>query len=366
MDQNQKQLLQLVSSALFNFKTDVRLNENIIKEAKLQAVQGLVDSEAYQDFANSVRITKAHTELCTLLEDIHFVIIKGCASACYYPQPLKRTMGDVDFLVDLIDFGIAEEKLLKAGFAFDHKTQKHSCYRKAGITYEMHCIVNGAPEDDAVVQQLLSDTIESSRCISIGSDMVRIPDDFHNGLICLLHICRHLSGSEAGLRQICDWACLVNRMEGFEQLFKEKLEQAGLWTCARILSLTAVKYLGLPYQSWMGEADEATLDLLMEEVMASGNMGRKRNETEVQWFVDREGTGSGIKGVITSLNEVTRKHWPIANGCPVVYPIGWVFFSLRYLIRSLLGKRRKIKFIEVASRAERKNRLLKSLKLFQT
>lgn len=366
MDQNQKQLLRLVSIALFDLITDVRLDKNIIKEAKLQAVHGLVDPEAYPVFANNVRVTKAHAELCSLLEGVPFTTIKGCASASYYPHPVRRSMGDVDFYVEEKDFAKAEERLLQAGFEFDHETAKHRCFRKSGICYEMHSVINGAPADNTEIQRMFEDLIRTSRIVSFKNESIRIPDDFHNGLICLLHICRHLSESEMGLRQFCDWACFVNHTGSFEELFKEKLEPVGLWTCARILSLTAVRYLGLPYQSWMGEADEKTTDLLIEEIMASGNMGRKRSEYETEWFVDREGTGSTVKGVISSLNDVTGKNWPAARRCPVLYPFGWIFFAIRYLIRSVMGKRRKINIGKITSRAEKRNRLLKSLQLFRT
>ena len=44
----------------------------------------------------------SHQHLAEMMDSagIPYVILKGCASARYYPEPLDRQMGDVDFLVD--------------------------------------------------------------------------------------------------------------------------------------------------------------------------------------------------------------------------------------------------------------------------
>ena len=50
---------------------------------------------------HNYRVTFSHQNLHQMMEDagIPYVILKGCASAAYYPRPMERLMGDVDFLV---------------------------------------------------------------------------------------------------------------------------------------------------------------------------------------------------------------------------------------------------------------------------
>ena len=50
-----------------------------------------------------LQILDEQTKLFQLFRDadIPLAIIKGCAAAMYYPAPLDRSMGDIDFVVPL-------------------------------------------------------------------------------------------------------------------------------------------------------------------------------------------------------------------------------------------------------------------------
>ena len=367
MNKNQQVLLNLIGHELFDKPTELVIQNSIIQEAKLQAVEGLINKHAYAVFVNNAQILHAHAEITSILQSIPFVTMKGYASAYYYPQPIRRTMGDVDFLVHSSDISNAQKRLLQAGFErmADSDTQLHRCYKKNGVEFEMHQDINGIPLNDTKIHAILADTIQTARDIETEDGIIRIPDNFHNGWICLLHILSHMKNSGIGLRHFCDWACFVNKVQNFEELFKESFESTGLWNCARIFSLTAVKYLGLSYQSWMGEADDSVLDALMEEIMSAGNFGRANTSQESNWFIDKSNSNSKVKGLVSSLNRTVKKHWPVAKRVPFLYPVGWVFFSARYLIRIAIGKRDKINIKETFTKADKKNKLLKDLKLFE-
>ena len=68
---------------------------------------------AFQNY----RVTFSHQKLHQLMEDagIPYVILKGCASAAYYPRPMERLMGDVDFLVRKSDLERAGKILEENG-----------------------------------------------------------------------------------------------------------------------------------------------------------------------------------------------------------------------------------------------------------
>ncbi len=364
MNDTQRDLLSLVANALFSIETDVTINDEIREEAKKQAVWGLIDSKALVVFANNARVQYSHALLSRYMGDIPFTTIKGYASAYYYPVPIRRTMGDVDFLVDEKNLDEAEKKLLAEGFVPDHETPLHRCYRKGNILFEMHRKVNGIPDNDAAVIQLLSDTIGTARRIHSNDGDIIIPDDFHNGLICLLHIIQHMRDSGIGLRHFCDWACLANSVNDFEEVFKERFESIGLWNCAKIFALTAVKYIGLPYKKWMGEADEAVKDLLMDEVLISGNFGRNREVQEANWFIDKKRGRSNIVGFFSTLNVIVKNNWPIVKKIPLLYVAGWVYFPMKYIIEILRGKRRRIRLISAIKQADDKNKLINKLELF--
>ena len=115
----QKTVLNLLSSAMFQkpFCTDKGVDwKAVFDECKAQSVISLAFSALPKDevpqsvythwralvnenLAVNSKISYAHTMLNELLNQakIPYVILKGCASAEYYDDPLLRTMGDVDF-----------------------------------------------------------------------------------------------------------------------------------------------------------------------------------------------------------------------------------------------------------------------------
>jgi len=366
MNDKQKSLLELLANSLFHVPTNVMVTEEIIMEAQRHAVRGLIDKKSYGEFVNNVMIQRAHSDLSSILEGIPFTIIKGCASAYYYPEPIRRAMGDVDFLVDSHYINDTEERLINAGCRFlpDHEAKHHRGYGKGNVIYEMHTEVNGIPDDDKEIQKLLIDTVSTSKRVVVDNGYMIIPDDFHNGLICLLHILSHMRQTGIGLRHFCDWACLVNRVEMFEKVFRNRLEAVGLWKCARMLSLTAHRYIGLPYQEWMGSDNEDIVDRLMDEILNDGNFGSANEIQEANWFVDKKTSTSKVKGLLNQLNKSVIKHWPIVKRYPILYPIGWIASPLLYFTRILQKKRKPIRVFRALNQAEQKNKLLYDLQLF--
>ena len=120
----------------------------------------------------------------------------------------------------------------------------------------------------------------------------------------------------------------------------------------------------MPYKKWMGEADEAVKDLLMDEVLISGNFGRNREVQEANWFINKKGGKSSIAGFFTTLNGVIKNEWSIVEKVPLLYIAGWIYFPMRYFIRILLGKRKKINLTSAIKQADDKNKLINKLELF--
>ena len=99
MKKVQSDLLSLLSHMLFHQPTSVTFTDEIKAEAHAQAVSSLITDD-YQAIAQNIRVFNAHEKLTEALDDIPFTTFKGYASARYYPQPIRRPMGDVDFIVE--------------------------------------------------------------------------------------------------------------------------------------------------------------------------------------------------------------------------------------------------------------------------
>lgn len=308
-------MLNLVSSTLFDYQSDIQfglegdaLGDDLVSQAVLPIAISGAHSIGAEEFrkkwskrsneivAANMAISYEHTELHDLLaaNNIPYVILKGVASASYYPTPILRTMGDVDFLVKERDLKRVGELLEDAGFQPEADTGGvHIGYHRGNSTWEMHRSINGIPDNAAgeIIRGYLSDTIETAVNYDEGNGILRIPDHFHHGLILLLHTASHLTSEGVGLRHLCDWAVFVNHFtdEQFVSLFADKLKACGLWRFAQLLTLVSVKYLHLPPKAWAGEVEEELLERMICDILTGGNFGKKDEDRyrQIKYITNR-------------------------------------------------------------------------------
>ena len=264
-----------MSSVLFDPSLRIpELTPALKKEARAQTVYSLLplqnDALRLRVLSRNVRLQAEHMELHTLLSEaqIPYVILKGWASARYYPEALCRTLGDVDFLLRERDFPKVTELLQDQGFTAkkDDGSTHVAFSRPGGSHWEMHRRPNGSVE---ATDPFFSTLLEEARF----EDGMMLPSDFHHCLVLLCHTASHLTKEGLGLRHICDWAVFVEQVDVSQ--WERQLKDCGLWRFAKILSLLCAEYLHLPYQPWFGTDESAVLPTLMEDIFAAGNFGRK-------------------------------------------------------------------------------------------
>lgn len=394
MKECQIALLQLLSKALFrkeiHFKNFNGLE--LLKEAKQQAVVQLAESvldksllsieekelweqAASSDIVKSIRAAQYHCQLHEWMTGIPYVILKGVASAYYYPIPSYRSMGDVDFLV-------RREYLERAGKILEEQTlspwgKEHIChivYKGPNMHYEMHFDLAGVPNGATgdMVREYIKDIFERSQEKAFGSGKVMLPSPFHHGLILLLHMCHHMTGEGIGLRHLCDWAVFENSLTESEfcNLFEEKLKSIGLWRFAQILTRTVIKYLGANERIWAIN-DTAIVDAIMEDILAGGNFGNKDKSRTMQAMLisnrgkDGVGRNSMRFEFARSINTIVCQHWPVARKYKLILPLGWVFVGSRRIIREITGKRKRTDVKGLICNAEKRRLLYAQLHLYE-
>ena len=363
MNKEQEMLLQRLSRALFSNPDTSPLPDDVLKEAKAQTISSLVMND-YQSIANTIRLFAAHAELSKILKSIPFTTFKGYASAFYYPTPEKRTMGDVDFIVAPEHRQEAIDRLLQAGWVrvegVPHVGDEPFKYRN--VTYELHSEIKGIPnsiagistdylEAEEKIRASLTDLIDTAVTVDTQQGAIIIPDEFHHGLIMLLHVAVHMMNTGGvGLRHLCDWAVYVHRVN-FEQ-YRKNLEEVGLWTFACQLTAVSSKYLGLPQKQWAGEWSEPFLESLIDDILTAGNFGMKNL-----------GRGASLVLENASFAELTRKKIPISRKYPAFLPFAMVFYLCRYITRVFTGKTRLVKLSTITGAKERQ-KLYDQFRLF--
>ena len=243
---------------------------------------------------------------------------------------------------------------------------------KGRMRCEMHFVPVSEPYGKAgeAYREYWSEIIDTSHTVSDGICEYRAPNDFLHGLTTLAHIQGHLVSEGIGLRHFCDFAVFANSFseEEFVSIFEEKLKRVGLWRFATLLGLAASEYIGMPYKSWMGD-DRDTAAELMDDILSGGNFGRKNKQRTYESLLISDRGKNGMKTnrfvqIIISLNVITRSYWKIVDKLPILYPVGWVYFSARYLIRLLLGKR-KLNIADTIKESERRKSFYAKLNLFE-
>jgi hypothetical protein len=400
---NQRILLGLLGRALFDAAAELPAETDwnaVLREAKQQAVLPLAFHAARERFSeeraaalearineivvNNMTMEYDHVELhqCMEAAGIPYVVMKGSASAAWYPQPMLRMMGDVDFLVHREDAERAGEALKALGFreTAERDNPIHQAYRRESDAlhsseWELHWQPNGIPYNEVgeKLRALLSDSIETSRLHETENGCFRVPDAFHHGLMLLLHTAMHLIHSGVGLRHLCDWAVFAADFSEteFRALFEAPLRETGLWDFAGTLTALCVRDLGCPDPGWPGERDPELLDALLLDILNGGNFGKKDSQrlNQSKLLVNREkGTvreGSGLRNLLSALNVKARRTLPAAEKHPVLLPAGWLVVGARHLWRVASGRRPSLRLGRMVEGASARSELYSSLHLFE-
>lgn len=364
---NYKYLLCSLSKSLFKVYTFESDFIDILPESIIQTVFPLVFSvvgkeqgasaylpQYYAVIANNVKVVEEHKALHKLLvaNGIPYLFIKGCASARFYPEPLLRTMGDVDLLVRECDIPQTVDLLLQNGYLQDDAEddgEGHISFynEKTKVHIELHRQILGIPEN-AVGEKLKSLFADIFEKAVLENDEYLRPSDLHHGLILLLHTAQHLTREGVGLRHLCDWAVFVNSFSDneFENLFKADLTAVGLWQFANVLTAFAVEYLGCPPKKWCTGVDKTVLEGLLCDVFSGGNFGKKdfNRYQHIKYISDRKEDDntqkSPFKRLWGNLIAKTRSEIGFVKKMPWLLPIGVICVIFRYLWLIITGKRK--------------------------
>ena len=400
LTKEQKLLIDVLSEALFPagkaFSADGADFLKLWNESQLQTVSVLVFNKiplnCFSDdvasfvkkqlnswFLKNILIAREHTHIHEMMKaaGIPYVIIKGMASARFYPDDLMRMMGDVDFLVPDCDMGRVDKILSADGYTSVKKEHSHHItYNKNGVRAEMHFLPPGIPEGKTgeLIKSFFCNVTEDAKEASTSVGSITVPSDFHHGLLLLLHTIHHLTGDGLGLRHLCDWAVFVSSFtdDAFRNMFEERLKSAGMWEFAKILTKTCEMFLGAPCKLQNNDADENICIRLILDIFSSGNFGQKNENRSHESLLISSKNEKGIKEKslilqgIKSVNEIVYRNWPLVRKYKFLLPVGWLFFGGRYIFRSLAGKRPGIHLKSVFTEAGQRKDFYRELKLFET
>lgn len=198
-------------------------------------------------------------------------ILKGSAVARYYPQPYRRSAGDIDVWLDG-----GRKKIYDFARAFDKDGMLY------GVNYHhIHFhLIDDVQIEVHIWPSYLSSPLRNKRLHSFCDKHrptmeTNKPSVAFDRVFILLHCYRHMCGDGVGLRQIMDYFYVLRR--GFNE--KEKtdavywIKQLGMTRFAKGLMWVLKEFFGLEEKFLLLAPDEKEGRFIMQEVLLAGNMG---------------------------------------------------------------------------------------------
>ena len=223
------------------------------------------------------QINEAAVEIIQLYKQhgLNPILLKGAGVATLYPNPLHRGCGDIDIYIGRADCEKANQLAASIGFVMDKDSEQHAGMKRGFITLENHreMITPFMPCMKRMFGEQLNGWYPNSSGTVVinGVDIPVAPLEFNTRYV-FFHLYKHFTMSGVGLRQLCDWALMLDRAN---------LTEVDVQDCMngwQFLGLFLVDYLGLdaakmPYYN-PNKKDKMlkAKDIIMEE----GNFGFER------------------------------------------------------------------------------------------
>ena len=306
------------------------------------------DQAAMANIAYCLKLTYAELEIKRWFdaEQIPFAILKGTASAMYYPQPFLRSRGDIDLITCRTDHERACECFEKNGFIRKESEGKdnvrHVAFAKNGVTVELHRYFSSflESEKDFSLQEMIEDGIHHAGLIEEGENGVPVLPDPVNGLILLSHIVQHKDGG-IGLRQWLDFVVYAQTVltdDQWNQSFHQKTEKYGYTRLAKVLVRTGQIYLGLCKDlHWCGDANDKVCTELMEFMLSLGDLGAKQGAQDFQYTMVLNKTSGSLKTRFQYLQRTGANSWKAVKKHPWLKHFAWLYKLEQYAVKALRG-----------------------------
>lgn len=318
MDRTTEQLFSLLNTALWKKETDYTLFEGktdwkaLFILAQRQTVFGCVfdaittlpthllppkdillkghllqnKTEQYNELLNDVI-----RDLCGKLDNagIRSVLLKGQGLAQNYPNPLRRSCGDIDLYVGSENYELAFRKLKEWGMlneGFERRIH-HILFEYRGVPIEIHKIAGllYSPTGFARFIKWSKNLLDGKngnrfpcREAEFNGQSVLLPPVQFDSLFVFSHLYGHLISGGIGLRQIVDFTMYLhhfNKEIDLNVLYRD-LNKMGLLKAWKTFGHIVTKYMGLPveeYPFYDCEYSETADFILNRLILKHGNFG---------------------------------------------------------------------------------------------
>ncbi len=300
-------------------------------------------------------------------------VIKGSTVSVNYPEPMARTLGDIDILVNEDDYEKAIDVLCGDKYE-DESSEGHKFHYKytiQGVAVEIHKSVTEYTDDEygKKIKEFMSGALTKTVTKQIDEFFFPSLTNEYQAATLLLHTQRHFFENRLPIRMLCDWAMFIQSAsaEEWDSVVYPFISKMGLGSISDALTAVCNTYLGTECIDKIKEnVDSKTTEILIEEFLNCGVIKDEDSWSEsvaASYSQNRSESKGKFTSLIMILNDIARHDFKIARKSNVFLPLCWIIIAVRYLLRRITGKRGKISFNAFSATAERKEHLIKELNL---
>lgn len=209
------------------------------------------------------------------------VVLKGAGNALWYPQPLHRMPGDIDIWLDG-----GRERIM--AYVRRHVPKAKARYHHVdfpvvkGVEIELHFTPSWlcAWPDNRKLQRWFTRQADEQFAHEVelpeGAGNIAVPTAEMNRIFLLLHIYQHFFDEGIGLRQLMDYALLLEKGCTAEerQTAAGMLDELHLRRFASGIMYILQKTFGLDDARLLVPPSEKEGKFILQEIMQTGNFGQ--------------------------------------------------------------------------------------------
>ncbi len=184
---------------------------------------------------------------------LKYYIMKGQTLSVFYPHPLMRSCGDIDFYCPPESYRqtqrIIEERL---GITMIHdRSEIHDNFKIEGFDFEMHSALTrlSYPRHQRQWEMLVAEELNQYAPVMTlhGREISILPPTL-NAVFVFAHLMEHFVEKVLSLKQLADWAMVLYacRDEIDRTRLEQYLERIGLKKAFRAMGAWIVQRLGFP------------------------------------------------------------------------------------------------------------------------
>ena len=283
-------IVGLVVDALI--RNNIRMEQQVVFEA-FGALEQIKESNR--------KVNKELLLLAELMEakGLDYVVFKGQTTAALYPDPLLRMPGDIDFLV--CDYNAAQNIFQNEwGISLPNRViDKEVVFEHNSVIHEMHTqLIMFRWREHQRYWERMMQRLHQSVVLVDGKEVKTLSPNIY-AVYVFAHLFFHFIREGIGLRQMCDWAVILDRYKNDidqKQLLKD-LDGLGIIKAYRAFGGVLTAHLGLKHFPLpISEKDLKASEQILKDIMRYGNFGKpSRKVQQTGWRFKMETMGRTVR-----------------------------------------------------------------------